>query len=73
MKFTPEATLAQKEGWKEQMLKLKDLVPQIKELISGQKLPHAKDGGWHDGMDCFPMYHCGFPTVIVFRCHPKIR
>lgn len=53
MKFSTDATLAQKEGWKQRMLKLKDEVPEIKELICGQKLAHAKDAGWQDGTRIF--------------------
>lgn len=49
VKFTASATLSQKQAWKEGITGLKSTIPQVKELLSGEKLPHVKDGGYDDG------------------------
>ena len=49
VKFTAGATQSQKQAWKEGITGLKSTIPQVKELLSGEKLPHVKDGGYDDG------------------------
>ncbi|PAV17002.1 hypothetical protein PNOK_0706600 [Pyrrhoderma noxium] len=50
IKFTSGATIGQKEAWKSGITSLSSSIPQIKEIVSGKKLPHVKDGGWDDGV-----------------------
>ncbi|KLO12198.1 hypothetical protein SCHPADRAFT_430213 [Schizopora paradoxa] len=50
VKFKPTATQAQKVAWKTAITSLKSSIPQIKELVSGPKIPHKIDGGWEDGV-----------------------
>ena len=49
VKYTAQATLAQKQAWVEKICALSTSIPEIKEIVSGKKLPHVKDGGWDDG------------------------
>jgi len=50
IKFTAQATLAQKQAWYEGITALSSSIPEIKEILSGKKLPHVKDGGWDNGV-----------------------
>ncbi|THH08893.1 hypothetical protein EW145_g2392 [Phellinidium pouzarii] len=50
IKFIADATLAQKQAWKDSITALPSTIPQIGELLSGEKLPHVMDGGWDDGV-----------------------
>lgn len=49
IKFTAQATPAQKHAWYEGITSLSSSIPEIKEIISGKKLPHFMDGGWDNG------------------------
>ncbi|KAH8114347.1 hypothetical protein DFH11DRAFT_1877657 [Phellopilus nigrolimitatus] len=50
IKYIAGATQSQKQAWKDGITALSSTIPQIKEILSGQKLSHVKDGGWNDGV-----------------------
>ncbi|KAI5119206.1 hypothetical protein M0805_004461 [Coniferiporia weirii] len=50
IKYIAGATPAQKQAWKDGITALATTIPQIRELLSGEKVPHVKDGGWDDGV-----------------------
>ncbi|TDL17850.1 hypothetical protein BD410DRAFT_729329 [Rickenella mellea] len=50
VKFTEGATSAQKEDWKRRISFLPSAIPEIKSLVCGKKIAHARDQGWDDGV-----------------------
>ncbi|KZT42658.1 hypothetical protein SISSUDRAFT_1058431 [Sistotremastrum suecicum HHB10207 ss-3] len=49
IKFTPTSTESDKRAWADSLAALKDLIPQVKDIKIGTKIPHVKDGGWDNG------------------------
>lgn len=62
VKFTKSATLAQKEAWKKSITALPASIPQIKDIIHGNKYPHPLSAGWDDGL-----IHAVLTRIVINR------